>query len=148
MNISTTTPSVEHWLVFSYDSNESIPIILGYGHELKHENLVKCTSKISCKTDTFFVVKKNMDVKNKHIEIYLTYSLVDIKEGEEKSQQLQYGFSRGVLYIDDKCYNIKFYGQYNSLQIEEWCYDNIGVVKLDSNIFEEVKENSSVECER
>jgi len=78
-----------------------------------------------------------MDIKNKHIEIYLTYSLVSSKEGEENDENPQYGFSRGVLYIDKKSYNIKFYGQYNSLQLGEWCYDNIGVVKLDSNIFAE-----------
>jgi len=132
-----TMPSLEHWLVFSYDPDEIIPTFLGYGHGLKCDNLVKCTSKISCKTDTFFVVKKNMDIKNKHIEIYLTYSLVSSKEGEENDENPQYGFSRGVLYIDKKSYNIKFYGQYNSLQLGEWCYDNIGVVKLDSNIFAE-----------
>ena len=143
-----TNPSYEQWLVFSYDSNESIPIIIGYGHELKHENLVKCTSKLSCKTDSFFVVKKTMDFKNKHIEMYLTYSLVTPKQEEENGEKSQYGFSRGVIYIDNKTYNIKFYGQYNSLQIGEWCYDNIGVVKLESNIFAEqsVEKNNSVEC--
>jgi len=142
--MTNTFTSYDHWLVFSYDCDEIIPTFLGYGHGLKNENLVKCTSKISCKTDTFFVVKKNMAFKNKTIEMYLTYSLVDIKDEKEKPQ---YGFSRGVIYIDNKTYNIKFYGQYNSLQIGEWCYDNIGVVKLESNIFAEdsVEKNNSVE---
>jgi hypothetical protein len=137
--------TIEHRLVFSYDPDEIIPIFLGYGHGLKHENLVKCTSTISCKTDTFFVVKKTMEFKNKNIEIYLTFSLVSPKDGEEREEKPYYGFTRGVLYIDKKSYNIKFYGQYNSLQVGEWCYDNIGVVKLESNIFAEFDQIGSVE---
>jgi len=133
-----TNPSHDHWLVFSYDSNESIPIILGYGHELKPENLVKCTSKLSCNADTFFVLKKTVDFKNKtNIEMYLTFSLRVPKEGDENGDKKCYDFSRGVIYIDKKNYNIKYYSQYNSLQIGECCYDNIAVVKLDSNIFSE-----------
>lgn len=128
------TNSFDHWLVFSYDPEEIMPTFLGFGHGLKSENLVKCTSKISCKTDTFFVVKKNMDIKNKHIEMYLTYSLVVSEKGGGKEE---YGFTRGILYIDKKSYNVKFYAVYNSLQIDKWCYDNIGVVKLESNIFTE-----------
>jgi hypothetical protein len=126
--------SCDHWLVFSYDPEEIMPTFLGFGHGLKSENLAKCTSKISCKTDTFFVVKKNMDIKNKHIEMYLTYSLV---ASEEEGGKEEYGFTRGILYIDKKSYNIKNYAAYNSLQIDKWCYDNIGVVKLESNIFTE-----------
>lgn len=136
---AATTPSVDHWLVFSYDSNESIPIILGYGHELKPENIVKCTSKLSCKTDTFFVIKKTMTFKNNNIEIYLTFSLRTPKDGDgdgdENEKRPYYDFSRGFIYIDKKSFNIKYYAQYNSLQIGECCYDNIGVVKLDYNIF-------------
>ena len=137
--------SCDHWLVFSYDPEEIMPTFLGFGHGLKSENLVKCTSKLSCKTDTFFVVKKNMDIKNKHIEIYLTYSLVASEEDKEGNEQ--YSFRSGILYIDKKSYNIKNYAAYNSLQIEKWCYDNIGVVKLESNIFTEdlLGRNSSVE---
>jgi len=152
-----TNISYSHWLVFSYDSNESIPIILGYGHELKPENVVKCTSKLSCKTDTFLVLKKTMDFKNKtNIEMYLTFSLRTPKEGYENENEDEdengdekgsyYDFSRGVIYIDKKSYNIKQYAQYTSLQIGEWCYDNIGVVKLNYNIFsDDDLKNSSVE---
>jgi hypothetical protein len=75
-----------------------------------------------------------MDFKNKHIEMYITFSLVTPKEGEENEY---YNFTRGVIYIDKKSYDIKNYTSYNSLQIEQWCYDNISVVKLDSNIFAE-----------
>jgi hypothetical protein len=139
--------SCDHWLIFSYDPEEIMPIFLGFGHGLKSENLVKCNSKLYCKTDTFFVVKKNMDIKNKHIEMYLTYSLKPSEEGEEGEENEQYGFTRGILYIDKQSYNIKNYAVYNSLQIEKWCYDNIGVVKLDSNVFTEdvLRRNSSVE---
>jgi hypothetical protein len=149
--------TIEHRLVFSYDPDEIIPTFLGYGHGLKHENLAKCTSTISCKSDTFFVVKKLMEFKNKNIEMYLTFSLVNPKDEEEKEEKEEkekeanvertpsYGFTRGVLYVDKKSYNIKFYGQYNSLQIGEWCYDNIGVVRLESNIFAEFDQVVSVE---
>lgn len=135
---STTVPlaesvsSSEHWLVFSYDPEEIIPSFLGFGHGLKSENLVKCTSKLHCKTDTFYISHKTMDFKNKHIELYLTYSLITPEDGKEKEY---YSFKRGVIYFDKKSYNIKDYLVYNSLQIDKWCYDNISVVKLDSNIF-------------
>jgi hypothetical protein len=127
----------DHWLVFSYCSNESIPIILSYGHELKPGNIVKCTSKLSCKTDTFFVIKKTMTFKNNNIEIYLTFSLRSPKDGDGDGDEKRpyYDFRRGVIYIDKKSYNIKYYAQYNSLQVGECCYDNIGLVKLEHNIF-------------
>jgi len=143
--------TIEHRLVFSYDSDEIIPTFLGFGHGLKNENLVTCTSTVSCNTGTFFVVKKLMEFKNKKIEMYLTFSLVNPKDEEEKEKEANvertpsYGFTRGVLYVDKKNYNIKFYGQYNSLQIGEWCYDNIGVVRLESNIFAEFDQVVSVE---
>jgi hypothetical protein len=136
-------PANDHWLVFSYGDDEYIPTFLGYGHGLKSENLVKCSSKLSCKSDNFYVLQKKMDIKNKHIEMYLTFSLVTPEDEEEKSY---YNFTRGVIYIDRKSYNIKNYTVYNSLQVENWCYDYIAVVKLESNIFEDsVDENSSVE---
>jgi hypothetical protein len=141
------TNSFDHWLVFSYDPEEIIPSFLGFGHGLKSENLVKCNSKLSCKTDTFYVSHKTMDFKNKHIEMYITFSLKPSEEGEEGEENGYYYFSRGVIYIDKKSYDIKNYTSYNSLQIDKWCYDNIGVVKLDSNIFTEdlLRRNSSFE---
>lgn len=128
------TNSFDHWLVFSYDPEEIIPSFLGFGHGLKSENLVKCNSKLSCKTDTFYVSHKTMDFKNKHIEMYITFYLVTPEEEEENGY---YNFTRGVVYIDKKSYHIKNYTSYNSLQIGNWCHDNISVVKLDSNIFAE-----------
>jgi hypothetical protein len=143
------TNSFDHWLVFSYDPEEIIPSFLGFGHGLKSENLVKCNSKLSCKTDTFYVSHKTMDFKNKHIEIYITFSLKPPEEGEEGEEGEENGyyyFTRGVIYIDKKSYDIKNYTSYNSLQIDKWCYDNIGVVKLESNIFaEDFTENNTVE---
>jgi hypothetical protein len=143
---SNMTNSFDHWLVFSYDPEEIIPSFLGFGHGLKSENLVKCNSKLSCKTDTFYVSHKTMDFKNKHIEIYITFSLKPPEEGEEGEENGYYYFTRGVIYIDKKSYDIKNYTSYNSLQIDKWCYDNIGIVKLDSNIFaEDFTENNTVE---
>lgn len=146
---SSNVPSFQHRLVFSYDSQEIIPTFLGFGHGLKNENLAICTSTVCTKNEAYFVVKKTLNFKNKNIEIYLTFSLVSPNNGEEKEAIVErtpsYGFKNGVLYIDKKSYNIKFYGQYNSLQIGEWCYDNIGVVKLESNIFAEFDQIVSVE---
>ena len=31
----------DHWLVFSYNPDEIMPIICGFGHELKEKNVVK-----------------------------------------------------------------------------------------------------------
>lgn len=143
--MTNSSASFEHWLVFSYDPEEIIPSFLGFGHGLKSENLVKCNSKLSCKTDTFYVSHKTMDFKNKHIEMYITFSLVTSEEGEEEEENGYYYFTRGVIYIDKKSYDIKNYTSYNSLQIDNWCHDNISVVKLDSNIFEDVTENNTVE---
>lgn len=148
------TNSFDHWLVFSYDPEEIIPSFLGFGHGLKSENLVKCNSKLSCKTDTFYVSHKTMDFKNKHIEMYITFSLKSSEkgekgeegeEGEEEEENGYYYFTRGVIYIDKKSYDIKNYTSYNSLQIGNWCHDNISVVKLYSNIFEDVTENNTIE---
>lgn len=133
--MENSSSSSDHYLVFSYDSEEIIPTVLGFGHGLKSENLVKCTSNIPYKKDTFYIIHKTMDFKNKYIEIYLNYSIVPPQDGEDG--RCCYSFKHGVLYVDKKSYNIKYYGHYNSLQIEQWCYDNIGVVQLDSNIFAE-----------
>lgn len=128
---------VEHRLVFSYDSsaNEYVPQVLGWGHGLKEENLVKCISIIQVENESCYVVKKNTEFKNKKIEISLTYNKceTDTQEGGYKSGDYDYYLSQGTVYADGKSFNVLQYRRYYSLQIEKFCYDNIHVVRLSEN---------------
>jgi hypothetical protein len=132
---------VEHWLVFSYDSsaNEYVPQILGWGHGLKQENLVRCTSMIEVNNDSYYVVKKNTEFKNKKIEITLTFNKCesDTKEGHKAGE---YYLSQGTLYSDGKSFNVLQYCGYYSLQIGEFCYDNIYVIRLSRDFLEFISE--------
>jgi len=125
------TTIVDHWLVFSYNPDEIMPIICGFGHELKEKNVVKCSSIISCKMASFYILQKKMEFKNKYIEIYLTFTLA-----ESDPDRHHFNFKRGVLYIDGKkkC-DVIDYKSYNSLQIENFCYDDISVISVPGDVF-------------
>jgi hypothetical protein len=115
----------KHPIVFSYEKDEHIPVLLGYGHNLKNENLCYCKQEIVSQSDFGFTVKKSANIFNKDVEVVIEYDIVD---GNER-------YRSGAVCIDNIAYEIDFYGYYNSLQIGEWCYDRIGVVKLSANPF-------------
>jgi hypothetical protein len=115
----------KHPIVFSYEKDEYIPVLLGYGHNLKNENLCYCNSEVVSRSDSGFSLKKTAIIFNKELEVVIEY---DIVEGKER-------YRSGAVYLDNIAYQIDFYSYYNSLQIGEWCYDRIGVVKLSTNPF-------------
>jgi hypothetical protein len=108
-------------LVFSYNNDEIMPCLLGYGHNLKEHNVCKCESNLLFENNNFKIIYKKVFHKNKNIDIYITYN---------KNE-----FLRGFLYIDDKEYIVNDYNCYKSLQVEKYCYDNIDCIMLGSNIF-------------
>jgi hypothetical protein len=111
-----------HPIVFSFEKDEHIPVLLGYGHNLKNENLCYCNSEVVSQSDSGFTIKKTATIFNKEVEVIIDYETTD-------------GFKCGSVNVDNITYNINFYGYYNSLQIGKWCYDRIGVVKLSANPF-------------
>jgi hypothetical protein len=67
--------------------------------------------------------------KNKTVDMFLTFSL----------KNEHYILEKGVVKIDNKECNIIDCRSYYSLQIGQYCYDNISVVKLPYNIFDSAR---------
>ena len=89
----------------------------------------KCDSEIILETDNFFILKKsNFTLNNNNIIIILFF--------EKKDNPYKEIFIRGYIYYKNKEYKINNYLRYVSLQIGEFCYDNIRVCYLDKNIFD------------
>jgi hypothetical protein len=118
-----------HSIVLSWDPEESVPPVTGCFHGLKSKNVFSCVSKILFANDDYTIVKKTGTLNNAELDIILTYYIS--KETPDKNK-----FVRGYLYVNKKENEIKSAYMYSSLQIGEWCYDNIQIVQLDTNIFE------------
>jgi len=114
-----------HPIVFSYEKDEHIPVLLGYGHNLKNENLCYCNSEIVSRSDSGFTIKKSATIFNKEVEVVIDYDTINGVESVKS----------GYVCLDNIAHEINFYGYYNSLQIGKWCYDRIGVIKLSANPF-------------
>jgi hypothetical protein len=116
----------KHNIVFCYN-NENFPILLGFGHGLKLKDTFLCESNIIKLNNTEKILNKKgiFNEKNIFIELKLNLNLDKF-----------YEFKNGLIKIDKEEYNITKYAQFNSLQIENWCYDNIGVIQLETNIFD------------
>jgi len=120
----------KHRIVFSYGDDDHFPVLLGWGHNLKEKNMCFCDSSINEQTDEQIVVKKTMNIHDVDIEILIKYAFYFDDAGEKKSK-----YSSAKLIAVDKEYDIPLYGSYYSLQIEQYCYDNIHVVRLPCNVF-------------
>jgi hypothetical protein len=118
-----------HSIVLSWDPEESVPPITGCFHGLKSKNLFSCVSTILFSNENYTIVKKTGTLNDVELNIILTYYTSREKPHEN-------GFIRGYLYVNKKEHKIKSAYVYSSLQIGEWCYDNIQIVQLDTNIFE------------
>jgi hypothetical protein len=116
----------KHNVVVSCSPEEHTPVLLGYSHNLKSENVCICESTVLFQTDSHSVVKKTATIKEKELDIFLTYSYLDGREY----------FLRGFLYTNNKEYIIQSCYIYSSLQIGKYAYDRIMVVKLTDNIFD------------
>jgi hypothetical protein len=126
-----------HRIIFSYQDNEHIPIVLGFSHGLKSKNLCLGKSNIVFRNKAYSIVQKVAMLNNKEIKMLLTYSYFDDRET----------FVRGFLYIDGKEHLIQFCAMYNSLQIEDACYDRIMIIKLNDDIFEGNPANTLMESQ-
>ena len=124
----------QHRIVFSFDNDEYLPRIFGFGHNLKEENVYMCTSSVVEQTDKRLVVRKNITIDNDNdkyidIEIIVNYDLlVTGVQFVAASLKMRMG-------ENEKNYVIPYYNSYKSLQIGKHGYDNIDVVKLPCNIF-------------
>jgi hypothetical protein len=113
-------------IIFSYKEEEFLPTLIGFGHNLKSENLCKGEITIINKGTAIIVNKIKTNHKNKEIEIDIKFSVEN-----ERAQ-----FMDAHLYIDNTTIKIEEYKRYVSLQIEDWCYDNVYAFRLPYNIFE------------
>ena len=116
----------KHNIVFSCSPEEHTPVLLGYSHNLKSENVCICDSTVLFQTDSHSVVKKTAIIKELELDIFITYYYLDGRED----------FIRGFLYTNNKEYPIQSCYMYSSLQIGKYAYDRIMVVKLTDNIFD------------
>lgn len=120
----------QHRIVFSFDNDEYLPRIIGFGHNLKEENVYMCTSSLVEQTDERLVVRKNISIDEKCIiEIIVNYDLL-VTGGQFIAASLKMRMCE-----NEKNYVIPYYYSYKSLQIGKHGYDNIDVVKLPCNIF-------------
>jgi hypothetical protein len=119
--------SFTHSIVLSWEPGESVPPITGCFHGLKSKNVYSCTSKLLFSNENYTIIKKTGTLNNVELDIILTYFVS--KEISNKNK-----FIRGYLYINKKEYEIKSEYMYHSLQIGEWCYDNIQIVQLSTSI--------------
>ena len=110
----------KHPIVFCYDKNEYVPVLCGFGHGLKLKNLVICESE-SIKHNSNKIINKKGSFNNEEFIIIINFKL---------NSDNYYVFENGTIKINKKEFNIKKYVQFSSLQIENWCYDNIGVLEL------------------
>jgi len=109
-------------VLFSFGDDEYLPALLGYGHNLKRENLCEgnimqleknnATSTSKYKIETLY--------KDKEITIFLTYSASELIDCH--------------IMLDDNRIPVKDYVIYNSLQIEQICCDNVHVFRLHDKI--------------
>ena len=67
--ITTSLPKqdeVRHRIVFSYEEDEHMPVLLGWSHGLKEKNLFMCRSSIVSENEDDLIVKKtiNKEISN------------------------------------------------------------------------------------
>jgi hypothetical protein len=115
-------------LVFSFDKDEIMPTFLGWGHGLKEENMCFWET-ISCeKTEDSTIKEYTKKALYKDAEVYIFLKFIE-KNGYDTLE-------KGVAKVGDKECVIIDLRSYYSLQIGQYCYDNISVIKLPYNIFD------------
>ena len=93
------------------------------------KNVYKCKSKILFQNSNYIIIQKYIEEENNKIDVFITFSI----ENNDYEK-----FIRGFLYKNNKEYLIKNYLLYNSLQIDKWAYDNIGIFILEDDIYNEL----------
>ena len=115
-------------IIFSFDKDEIMPTFLGWGHGLKEENMCffEMISCVKTQDGTRKEYTERALYKNKTVDMFLTFAL----------KNEYYILEKGVVKVDNKECNIVDCRSYYSLQIGQFCYDNITVIKLPYNVFE------------
>ena len=106
-------------IVLSWEEDENLPTFIDIGHNLKPANLFLCESELLMNIADYYIIHKRFMHGEKAINIFVTHS-------DKK-------LVRGFLYCNNKEYVINEHKTYASLQIGDWCYDNIAVVRLSEN---------------
>lgn len=115
-------------IVFSFDKDEIMPTFLGWGHGLKEENMCffEIISCVKTKDGTRKEYTEKALYKNKTVEMFLTFVL----------KNEHYILEKGFVKVDNKGCNVVDCRSYYSLQVGQFCYDNITVIKLPYNVFD------------
>jgi hypothetical protein len=107
-------------LVISYDKDEFLPILVNVGHNLKPENLYISDVELLLDMQDYYIIHKKVVNNEKSFYIFLTHSE---------------NFIRGFLYYNNKEFIVNDHRTYSSLQIGDYSYDNISIVRLEENPF-------------
>ena len=110
-------------VVLSWGNDEHLPVLLDIGHNLKEENLYDCESNLLMNSEDYFIIQRQFLHNDKEVNMFLTH--------------YKDRLSRGFLYYNNKEFNVIDHKTYCTLQIGKFCYDNINVVRLNQNPFDE-----------
>lgn len=108
------------WTVFSFEKKDDFPVVLGRTFDLKEDNIRPSTTHVAMMAENHYTIHRKIEP---NIDIVLTFSVHP------------YAFVRGYVYANDKEYQVVKTANYRSLQIGNFCYDNICAVQIDTNIF-------------
>ena len=112
---------VQQRIVLSFNEDEFLPTFISIGHNLKEKNLYMTEAEMILDNPNHYIMHKKFMKGEKRVDLFLTHV-------EDK-------FVRGFLYYDNKEIPILDHRTYYSLQIEEFAYDNIAVVRLREDPF-------------
>ena len=104
-------------VVLVFEKDEYMPIVLAIGHNLKEKNIYICESNVILHTENNYIIHKKCD----KFDIFLTYCKENLL--------------RGFLYTKNSETEVLIASTFLSLQIEQFCYDNICVIKLSGDPF-------------
>jgi hypothetical protein len=111
-----------HFICLTLDPERIHPITECI-HDLKTINIFACSSKILSSNENYTIIKKSGILNDMEVEFILKYNISNEYPYEKK-------MFCGKLYIEKKEYEIKSAIIYNSLQINESCYDNLQIIEL------------------
>lgn len=98
--------------------------------DLQSKNVHLVESELIFNNNEHYIVHKKLD----NLNIFITYKNIE-ENIDEDNKKIYSKFIRGYIYKDNLEYNIKLFDLYSSVQIGEWAYDNIGICKLEDDIF-------------
>lgn len=112
---------VKQRVVLSFDQDEYLPIFISLGHNLKDTNIYISDAAVLLNMPNYYIIQKKFTLNDRLVDMYLTHS--------------ENAFIRGFFYYNNKEFNVQDHKTYQSLQIEDFAYDNISVVRLLENPF-------------